>query len=114
MRAIHSNKELSYLTHLEQVTGAASGATEPAPAGRASPVRERGGREGRGLVYTEAYPDTRDSGGMKALTEAGWDTLRLEFGVETQAGLVNHLLNLHDGEVRFVGAPWWAEMGPRR
>ena len=50
---------------------------------------------------------------MKALTEAGWDTLRLEFGVETQAGLVKHLLSLHDGEVRFVGPPWWAEMGPR-
>ena len=105
MRAIHSNEELSYLTHLGQVAGAASGATEPAPAGRASPVRERGGREGRGLVCTEAYPDSRDSGGMQALTEAGWDTLRLEFGAETQAWFVNHLLNLHGGEVRYVGDP---------
>ena len=77
-RAIHSNKQFC-LTQLEQVMGAASGATEPAPAGRASPVRERGGRERRGLVFTEAFPDTRDSGGMLGLTENGWSLLWLEF-----------------------------------
>ena len=89
---------------------AASGATEPAAAEHAAPVRERGGREGRGLVFTKAFPDTRDSGGMLALTEADWGKLFLEFGVETQAGLVKHLLSLHDGEVRFVGDPRWVDV----
>ena len=89
---------------------AASGAREPAAAEHAPPLRERGGRERRGLVFTEAFPDTRDSGGMLALNEAGWSMLRLEFGIPTQAAWVRHLLNLHDGEVRFVGDPWWVDV----
>ena len=60
-----------------------------------------------GLVFSEAYPDTRETGGVRALTEAGWNGLEAEFGIRTELGFVKHLLNLHHGEVRFVGEPWW-------
>ena len=103
--ATHSNKHFC-VRQLEGGMLAASGATEPAAAAHDPPVRERGGRERRGLVFTEAFPDTRASGGMLALKEAGWSLMRLEFGILTQAAWVKHLLNLHDGEVRFVGDPW--------
>ena len=63
-------------------------------------------------MFTEAFPDTRDSGGVLALKEAGWSMLRLEFGILTHAAWVKHLLNMHDGEVRFVGDPWWAPLNP--
>jgi len=74
------------------------------------PVRERGGAAGRGLVFTEAYPDTRETGGVRALTEAGWNGLYSEFKIETEDEFVKHLLNWHDGEVRFVGETWWMEV----
>ena len=80
---------------------ASSGATEPAAAAHDPPVRERGGRE---------RPDTRASGGMLALKEARWSLPRLEFGILTQAAWVKHLLNMHDGEVRFVGDTWWVDL----
>jgi len=72
--------------------------------------RERGGEAGRGLVFTEAYPDTRETGGVRALTKAGWNGLYEEFGIQTEHGFVRHLLNWHDGEVRFVGEPGWMEV----
>ena len=31
----------------------------------------------------------------------------MELEVEAQADWVKHLLNMHDGEVRFVETPWW-------
>ena len=108
VRAIHSNK-MFCLRQLEEAMLAASGATEPAAAEHALPVRERGGRERRGLVFTEAFPDTRESGGMLALKEAGWSMLKLELGILTHAAWVKHLLTMHDGEVRFVGDPWWVD-----
>ena len=58
-------------------------------------------------VFTEAYPDTRKIGGVRALTEPGWNGLYAEFGIQTEHEFVKHLLNWHDGEVRFVGEPWW-------
>ena len=33
-----------------------------------------------------------------------------EFGIETEDEFVKHLLNWHDGEVRFVGETWWMEV----
>ena len=77
------------------------------------PVSKRGGGAGRALVFTEAYPDTRATGGVRSLTEAGWNGLYEDLGIQSEEECVRHLLNLHDGEVRFVGPPWWAEMGPR-
>ena len=63
-----------------------------------------------GLVFSEAYPDTREIGGVRALTEAGWQQLDDAFAIKTELGFVKHLLNLHHGEVRFVGEPWWMEV----
>ena len=77
------------------------------------PVSKRGGGAGRALVFTEAYPDTRAVGGLRPLRNAGWAGLYKHLGIESEDQFVSHLLSLHDGEVRFVGAPWWAEMGPR-
>ena len=108
VRAIHSNK-MFCLKQLGEAMLAASGAPEPAAAEHALPVRERGGRQRRGLVFTEAFPDTRDSGGVLPLEDSGWSMLRLEFGIYTHAAWVKHLLNMHDGEVRFVGDPWWKD-----
>ena len=50
---------------------------------------------------------------MLPLTEQSWGLLRTELGIESQVEWVKHLLNLHDGEVRFVGEPWWADMNGR-
>ena len=61
----------------------------------------------RGLVFRDDYPDTRATGGVRGLTEAGWNGLYDEFNIRTELEFVKHLLNWHDGEVRFVGEPWW-------
>ena len=74
------------------------------------PVSMRGGERGRLLPFTSAYPDTRGTGGVKALTPVGWYGLWVEFGIETEEQFVKHLLNFHDGEVRFVGPNWWEEV----
>ena len=72
------------------------------------PVSKRGGGAGRALVFTEAYPDNRAIGGVRSLTKAGWNGLYEDLWIESEDQFVSHLLNLHDGEVRFVGAPRWA------
>ena len=41
-----------------------------------------------GLVFSEAYPDTRETGGVRALTEAGWNGLEAAFGIKTELGFV--------------------------
>ena len=40
--------------------------------------------------------------------------LRLEFGILTQAAWVKHLLNMHDGEVRFGEGPGKGRAGKGR
>ena len=62
------------------------------------------------MPFTRAYPDTRGTGGVKALTQAGWYGLLVELGIETEEQFVKHLLNFHDGEVHFVGPNWWEEV----
>ena len=70
VRAMHSYKMYA-LKKLGAMIGAEVLAR--AWAGVGSPVRSRGGREVRGLVFTEAFPDTRPaSGGMQMLEESGW------------------------------------------
>ena len=109
VRAIHSNK-VYHLNLLKAEALAATGADALPPPEPLPPVRERGTRQRGGLVFTEAYPDTRTDGGMSPLTARGWQFLRLEFDMPNQLEWVKHLLNFHDGEVRFVGDPWWADV----
>ena len=107
VRAIQSNKQVC-LDQLVEEMAAATGATEP----RGRLVRDRDGQATRALVFMEAFPDTspKGSGGVRALTGAGWQRLWDAFRVRTEADFVKHLLNMHDGEVRFVGEPWWMEV----
>ena len=58
----------------------------------------------------EASPDARATGGNLALDDDGWWRLSEDLGIKNEAGLVKHLLNLHDGEVRFVGDPRWVDV----
>ena len=62
VRAMQSHKQFS-LEQLKKVLLPASGAEELAAAEPVPPVRERGGRERRGLLFAEGVPDIRESAG---------------------------------------------------
>ena len=51
---------------------------------------------------------------MLPLTGQSWGLLRTEVGIESQVEWVKHLVNLHDGEVRFVGEPRLWRVSPKR
>ena len=60
--------------------------------------------------FMEAFPDTRATGGNLALDDDGWWRLSHELKIKNEAGLVKHLLNKHDGEMRLVGVDWWVDL----
>ena len=107
VRAIQSNKQVCLDQLVEEMT-AAIGATELG--GRL--VRDRDGQATSAWVFMEAFPDTspKGSGGVRPLRDADWHLLWDAFRVRTEADFVKHLLNMHDGEVRFVGEPTWSEV----
>ena len=66
-------------------------------------------REDR-LRFMDSFPETRKSHGLLALTHTGWRSLFDDVEVGLERKWVQHLLNLHNGEVRLVGDPRWEEV----
>ena len=62
------------------------------------------------LRFMDSFPETRKSHGLMALTNSGWRSLFDDVEVGLERKWVQHLLNLHDGEVRLVGDPRWEEV----
>ena len=61
------------------------------------------------MAFAKAYPDTRETGGVRALTDEGWEGLWRDLRISKESEFVKHLLELHSGEVRFVREPEWMD-----
>jgi hypothetical protein len=57
------------------------------------------------LKFCEAHPHLSPaSGGTQRMGDRTWQSLKKEMGLQSKADYVKHMLTMHDGEVRLVGA----------
>ena len=60
--------------------------------------------------FMQAFPYIApDSSGVGPLTPARWNRLSKAMNLKTKADYLKHVLTLHDGEARCVGAPGWKD-----
>ena len=111
VRALQSMKQVNQerLVQIIQIALEEQGLHDK-PVRLRDPSLWRAERQDEPLLFIDAFPETRVSGGLMPLTQSDWQDLYDDMWIEYEYEWLTHLMNRHNGEVRFVGDAQWEEV----